>query len=129
MNRTTTIAPVRKSVRVSAAPAHAFEVFTARFGRWWPPPHRIILGRQLNSEFEYDPSVITEVEVRFVADGANVTLVELEHRYLERLGEKGHDLRKGIDSPEGWGKLLQHYAAAVQVQTESRTNRSAGAVT
>jgi hypothetical protein len=32
----TTIAPVQKSVTVHASPARAFEVFTARFGDWWP---------------------------------------------------------------------------------------------
>jgi hypothetical protein len=31
-----TIAPVEKSVTVHAAPEKAFEVFTARFGDWWP---------------------------------------------------------------------------------------------
>jgi uncharacterized protein YndB with AHSA1/START domain len=30
------IAPVRKSIRVNAKPARAFEVFTAGLGRWWP---------------------------------------------------------------------------------------------
>ena len=30
------IAPVRKSIRVNAEPARAFEVFTAGLGRWWP---------------------------------------------------------------------------------------------
>jgi uncharacterized protein YndB with AHSA1/START domain len=30
------IAPVRKSIRVNASPAHAFDVFTAGLGRWWP---------------------------------------------------------------------------------------------
>lgn len=30
------IAPVRKSIRVAAPIAHAFEVFTAGIGRWWP---------------------------------------------------------------------------------------------
>jgi hypothetical protein len=30
------IAPVRKSVRVKASQAHAFEVFTAGIGKWWP---------------------------------------------------------------------------------------------
>ena len=34
--RTITIAPVRKSIRVKASQAHAFEVFTSRLGRWWP---------------------------------------------------------------------------------------------
>ena len=32
----TTIAPVTKSVTVHATPEKAFEVFTARFGEWWP---------------------------------------------------------------------------------------------
>jgi uncharacterized protein YndB with AHSA1/START domain len=30
------IAAVRKSVTVPASPARAFELFTARFGDWWP---------------------------------------------------------------------------------------------
>jgi uncharacterized protein YndB with AHSA1/START domain len=30
------IAPVRKSVRVKAPIAHAFEIFTGGLGRWWP---------------------------------------------------------------------------------------------
>jgi uncharacterized protein YndB with AHSA1/START domain len=34
--QTITIAPVRKSVRVNAGQAHAFEVFTSGLGRWWP---------------------------------------------------------------------------------------------
>jgi len=33
---TITMAPVRKSIRVSAGQAHAFEVFTSGLGRWWP---------------------------------------------------------------------------------------------
>jgi uncharacterized protein YndB with AHSA1/START domain len=36
MTPTVTIAPVRKSIRVNASPAHAFEVFTSGIGRWWP---------------------------------------------------------------------------------------------
>jgi uncharacterized protein YndB with AHSA1/START domain len=35
------IAPVRKSLRVAARPQHAFEVFTAGLGRWWPLEHGI----------------------------------------------------------------------------------------
>jgi hypothetical protein len=41
MNRTITVAPVRKSVRVNAAAAHAFETFAAGIGRWWPASHSI----------------------------------------------------------------------------------------
>ena len=41
MTTTVTIAPVRKSIRVSASPAHAFDVFTSGLGRWWPLDHGI----------------------------------------------------------------------------------------
>jgi len=41
MNRTITVAPVRKTVRVNAAAAHAFETFASGIGRWWPATHTI----------------------------------------------------------------------------------------
>ena len=34
-------APVKKSIRVNAPQAHAFEVFAARFDNWWPRDHHI----------------------------------------------------------------------------------------
>src|ERR1700724_1466187 len=36
MTTTNAIAPVRKSIRVKAPMAHAFEVFTAGLNGWWP---------------------------------------------------------------------------------------------
>lgn len=42
MSRMVAIAPVRKSLRVNAPPARAFEVFTAGMSRWWPPTHTIL---------------------------------------------------------------------------------------
>ena len=41
MNRTITVAPVRKTVRVNAAAGRAFEAFAAGIGRWWPASHSI----------------------------------------------------------------------------------------
>ena len=41
MNRTVKIAPVRRSVLVKAPLDHAFDVFTAGLGRWWPKTHHI----------------------------------------------------------------------------------------
>jgi hypothetical protein len=40
MNKTTSVAPVRKSVTVNCRPSHAFEVFTAPMSQWWNPPTR-----------------------------------------------------------------------------------------
>jgi uncharacterized protein YndB with AHSA1/START domain len=36
MSKTVTIAPVRKSIRVKANQARAFEIFTEGIDRWWP---------------------------------------------------------------------------------------------
>ena len=36
-----TPAPVRKTIVVQAPQARAFEVFTTRFGSWWPKSHHI----------------------------------------------------------------------------------------
>jgi uncharacterized protein YndB with AHSA1/START domain len=41
MTRTITIAPVRKTIRVKAPIAHAFEVFTSGLTRWWPHDHGV----------------------------------------------------------------------------------------
>lgn len=41
MNRTISIAPVRKTIIVQATRDRAFEVFTAGIDRWWPKSHGI----------------------------------------------------------------------------------------
>jgi uncharacterized protein YndB with AHSA1/START domain len=73
----------------------------------WEPPARLVLCWQLTPEWTYDPDLITDVEVQFVADGANATRVELEHRNLERMGPRADALRQQIDGPNGWGTLLE----------------------
>ena len=45
----------------------------------WEPPSRLLLAWQINADFKYDPSLLTEVEIRFTP-AASGTLVELEHR-------------------------------------------------
>ena len=70
----------------------------------------IVVTGHVLAQFEIDPNLHTEVEVRFVADGA-FTRIELEHRYLERAGATAQMMRDAIDSPGGWGGLLERYAA------------------
>ena len=41
MNHTIDAAPIRKTLVVRARPDNAFEVFTAKFDRWWPRTHCI----------------------------------------------------------------------------------------
>jgi uncharacterized protein YndB with AHSA1/START domain len=155
MTLTITIAPVRKSIRVNATPAHAFEVFTAGLGRWWPlahgigktprkavimetrlggrwyelaedgtqttvgkivlwePPQRFVMTWDINSQWQPDSTVSSEVEVSFIAEGANATRVELEHRKFEQLGaEPGEKMRKDVSG--GWPGLLERFKSEAE---------------
>ncbi len=150
MTQTITIAPVRKTIRVNASAARAFDVFTAGLGKWWPrdhgigklpmkeavmeprlggkwyelaedgsradvgkiivwePPQRFVMTWDINSQWKPDTTVGSEVEVRFVAEGASVTRVELEHRKFEQLGaEGGAKLRRDVDG--GWPTMLERF--------------------
>jgi uncharacterized protein YndB with AHSA1/START domain len=154
MNAPLKITPssVRKSIMVKVPQAHAFEIFTARFGAWWPkshhiataemadaiielrlggrwyeksvdgaecdwgkvlvwePPSRIVLSWHLNSKFQLDDAVDSEVDVQFIAESPDITRVELEHRILAVDAE---GIRAAVDAPNGWTGLLGSYAEAV----------------
>ena len=155
MTATVTIAPVRKSIRVNASQARAFDVFTSGLGRWWPrdhgigklplqaavmetrlggrwyelaqdgtqtnvgkiivwePPKRFVMTWDINSRWKPDTTVSSEVEIRFIADGANATRVELEHRKFEQMGaEAGESMRKDVDG--GWPGLLELFKKAAE---------------
>ena len=155
MNQAITIAPVRKTIRVNASAARAFEVFTAGLGRWWPidhgvgktprksvgmetrlgghwyelaedgtrtdvgrivawePPQRFVMTWDINSQWKPDATIGSEVEVRFIAEGATATRVELEHRKFEQMGaEGGAKMRKDVDG--GWPGLLELFKAHVE---------------
>jgi uncharacterized protein YndB with AHSA1/START domain len=72
----------------------------------WQPPQGLVLAWQINAEWQFDPELVTEVEVRFIAESADTTRVELEHRHLERMGGKAAEARDAVDSPGGWGAIL-----------------------
>jgi uncharacterized protein YndB with AHSA1/START domain len=83
----------------------------------WDPPARLVLIWQLTPEFKYDPDLVTEVEVLFTPEGAG-TRVELEHRDLERMGEKADAMRETVSGPGGWPALLRLFADEAEVQRE-----------
>ena len=85
----------------------------------WEPPSRVVLGWQLDGNWVFNPDVVTEVEVRFTADGAAATLVELEHRHLERFAETSERLRAGVDAPGGWGGLLDLFRQRAEKELSS----------
>jgi uncharacterized protein YndB with AHSA1/START domain len=75
----------------------------------WEPPCRLLLAWRINAAFAYDPAVHTEVEVRFTATAQGHTHVEFEHRHLENLGENAEHGRAMMDSPNGWGGILEGF--------------------
>lgn len=81
----------------------------------YEPPRRIVLAWQINGSWQYDPDLVTELEVRFLSVDAGRTRVELEHRNLDRFGESAASIRTALDSPGGWNGLLAGYAAATKV--------------
>jgi uncharacterized protein YndB with AHSA1/START domain len=81
----------------------------------WERPGRVLLAWQLNGEWTYDEDFETTVEVRFTPDGDH-TIVDFEHRDLERFGDKAEavrgDYETGMDG--GWGQLLAFYQQAAE---------------
>lgn len=75
----------------------------------WEPPRRVVLAWSITAEWQYDPDLITEVEVTFTVQGPKRTLVQFEHRNLERFGDAAGQLRGMLES--GWGGLLQAFGA------------------
>lgn len=79
----------------------------------WGPPDRVVLDWQITGSWEFDAKLHTELEVRFVAESASETRVELEHRGLDSLGSQAEAIRRVFDSPGGWLGLLQGFRAAL----------------
>jgi uncharacterized protein YndB with AHSA1/START domain len=82
----------------------------------WEPPHRFVMAWQITGQWQFEPDLAksSEVEVRFTREPDGSTRVDLEHRYLHRHGADAKAIRTAIDSPSGWGGLLDLFAARVQ---------------
>jgi uncharacterized protein YndB with AHSA1/START domain len=79
------------------------------------PPERIVFTWDISPywQIETDLSKASEVEIRFIAESADRTRVELEHRHLDRHGDGWEGLRAGVEGDEGWPLYLARYAALV----------------
>jgi uncharacterized protein YndB with AHSA1/START domain len=79
------------------------------------PPNRVVLSWDLSPQFqpETDLEKTSEVEVRFIAESAERTRVELEHRNLERHGEGWEGAREALGGEGGWPLYLERYRGLV----------------
>jgi uncharacterized protein YndB with AHSA1/START domain len=78
----------------------------------WAPPERLVLTWQIGADWKYDPRLITTIELRFIAEAADRTRVELEHRDLERFGGEAERMRQVFEAPGAWDTTLELFAAA-----------------
>jgi len=76
----------------------------------------LVLSWDISADFQYDPTLKTEIEVRFSADGKDRTRVELEHRHLDRYGVRRDEMRRIFDTEGDWGKLLEAFARSAETQ-------------
>jgi uncharacterized protein YndB with AHSA1/START domain len=75
----------------------------------WEPPHRLVMLWQIDAQWKPDATMKSEVDVRFLSDGAEATTVELVHHKFETMGAAaGASMRKDVDG--GWPGLLELYA-------------------
>jgi uncharacterized protein YndB with AHSA1/START domain len=76
------------------------------------PPTRVVLSWDISLQWqpETDLDRTSEIEVRFTKVDGDTTLVELEHRNLDRHGEGWESMRDAIAQPEGWGDTLRQFA-------------------
>jgi uncharacterized protein YndB with AHSA1/START domain len=78
----------------------------------YDPPRRLVISWDiaLNWQVESDPEKTSEVEVRFIPQGLERTLVELEHRGIDRHGEGWEKMHAAVASPNGWDAGMRAFA-------------------
>jgi len=81
----------------------------------YEPPHRLVFSWNIGLDWklETNPERASEVEVRFTAEGPERTLVELEHRNIDRHGDGWQAMRDAVGSPGGWPRGLERFAIHV----------------
>nr|WP_041756466.1 SRPBCC family protein [Bradyrhizobium sp. ORS 278] len=84
----------------------------------WEPPQRFVMLWQINAQWKPDAAMRSEVDVRFFAEEAETTRIELVHHKFETMGEAaGASMRRDVDG--GWPGLLQRFAAEAERPSSS----------
>ena len=78
----------------------------------YEPPHRVVISWDISPrwQIETNPERTSEVEIRFIAESADRTRVELEHRNLDRHGDGWQAERDAVRGDGGWPVYLQRFA-------------------
>ncbi|MED5812423.1 SRPBCC family protein [Mycolicibacterium sp. 050232] len=118
--------PIAQTVFEPRVGGHIYDIGTDGSRCEWArvlayePPARIVFSWDIGPtwQIESDPSRTSEVEVRFIAESADRTRVELEHRHLERHGEGWRSVSDGVGGDAGWPLYLDRYLDVVTQEAQ-----------
>ena len=79
----------------------------------WEPGERLVITWQIGADWKYHAQLVTTIEVRFVEEAPDRTLVVLEHRDLEAYGPEAERMRQTFEEPGAWAGTLAAFAAGV----------------
>jgi uncharacterized protein YndB with AHSA1/START domain len=79
------------------------------------PPNRVVFSWDISPQWQLEPDLekTSEVEVRFIAESAERTRVELEHRNLDRHGEGWEGARDAVGGEGGWPLYLHRFGELI----------------
>lgn len=82
----------------------------------WDPPFRFVMAWQVSPAWQFEPDLekCSEVEVLFTPADDGTTLIELEHRGIERHGPGCARMREQVGADGGWGGLLRLFGEKVE---------------
>lgn len=80
----------------------------------WNPPDRLLLAWRISMQWQFDPALLTEVEVTFQDVGGGETEVRIVHSKFENYGADAEQAAQVFD---GWSTTLERYAATLHQQT------------
>jgi len=120
-----------KDHHIGAAPIDEIVIEPREGGRWytrhvdgsetstgfvtvWEPYDRLAVTWQIDANWRYDPRLVTNVELRFIAEAPDRTRVELEHRDLDRFGPDAERMFQMFNGPTAWNTTLAAYAEVLQ---------------
>lgn len=94
----------------------------------YDPPNHVVFSWDISPQWqiEANPENTSEVEVRFVSEGAERTRVELEHRNLDRHGEGWEQTRDSVAGDGGWPGCLRAFAERVAIAEGEGSEPSRG---
>jgi len=80
----------------------------------WEPPNRLVLAWRIGMDWQFDPKLLTEVEVTFKDVGGGETEVQIVHSKFENYGA---DAEKAAQIFDGWSANLARFADVVHGRT------------